>query len=390
MTGASRADASNSTDSSATTVSAAPDRPLRIATYNVEWFSGLFDRIGGVLEDAEMSARYGVTRAEQLGALGIVFTAMDADIVMIIEAPDNNSRRKTVPMLETFAARFDLRCRRALIGFSNDTQQEIALLYDPDRLSVEHVPMGGPPPALLAAGEAPPATPRFDGHYQIDLDIDADLDTVTFSKPPLEVAVTTREGARIDLIGVHIKSKAPFGATSPESATRIAIENRRKQLAQCIWLRARVDEMLATPDPVPLIVLGDFNDGPGLDEYEKLFGRSGVEIVLGEGLPAPRRLFDPHAARILARPTLAGPNSARFYLPDEKRYFSAMLDYIMVSPDLCRPNGQGAARRWRIWHPFDDTACYKAPDLREALLQASDHFPVSVDIDVKKLPGHGG
>lgn len=363
--------------------------PLRIATYNVEWFSGLFDRRGRLLEDGEMSSRYGVTRAEQLGALGIVFTAMDADLVMIIEAPDNNARRQTVPMLEAFAARYDLRCNRALIGFSNDTQQEIALLYDPDRLSVDHAPIGGPPPfvipSAISASESPAPTPRFDSHFRIDLDIDADLDDVTFSKPPLEVAVTFGSGARINLIGVHVKSKAPFGATSPESATRIAIENRRKQLAQCIWLRARVDEMLAVPDPIPLIVLGDFNDGPGLDEYEKLFGRSGIEIVLGEDLPADRRLFDPHAARILARPTLAGPSSARFYLPEEKRFFSAMLDYIMVSPNLC-----GVADHWRIWHPFDDVACYKTPELREALLQASDHFPVSVDIDVSKFSAGRG
>lgn len=31
---------------------------------------------------------------------------------------------------------------------------------------------------------------------------------------------------------------------------------------------------------------------------------------------------------------------------------------------------------WRILHPFDDPACWKDPDLREALLTASDHFPV--------------
>ena len=48
----------------------------------------------------------------QAEAIGIVMTAMDADAVMIIEAPDNNRRRQTVPMLERFAARYDLRCRR--------------------------------------------------------------------------------------------------------------------------------------------------------------------------------------------------------------------------------------------------------------------------------------
>ena len=176
------------------------------------------------------------------------------------------------------------------------------------------------------------------------------------------------------LIGVHIKSKAPRDNDDPETEVRIAIENRRKQLAQCLWLRRRVDAVLDRGES--LIVLGDFNAGPGLDVYEKLFGRSGLEIVQGEGLAPSRRLFDPHA-RLGRAPTAAQPASARFFIPEPPpgQFFSAMLDYILLSPDLVR-----LGPKWRIWHPFDDPACYNAPELREALLQASDHFPVSVDI----------
>lgn len=335
---------------------------MRIATYNIEWFSNLFDRNGEMLDDDAPSSRYQVTRAQQLGALGIVFTALDADAVMVIEAPDNNRRRQTVTMLEAFAQKFGLRQRRALLGFSNDTQQEIALMYDPDVLIADHDPRGG--------GED---SPRFDQSYRIDLDVDAKPDTVVFSKPPLEVALETAGGRQLRLIGVHVKSKAPHGATTPEAAIRIAIDNRRTQLAQCIWLRARVEEHLAAHES--LIVLGDFNDGPGLDEYEKLFGRSGVEIVLGEDAPPDLRLRDPHARIHMAHGSAAAPASARFYLAEEGQYFSAMLDFVMLSPDLCATNP-----RWRIWHPFDDPVCYATPELREALLQASDHYPVSVDI----------
>jgi len=338
---------------------------MRIATYNVEWFTSLFDRRGRILEDREDSGRYGVSRGEQVGALGIVFTAVDADCFLIVEAPDNNTRRKTVPMLEAFAAKFGLRQRRALLGFENETQQEIALLYDPDRLRAWHDPAEGSPEA-----------PRFDQSLQIDLDIDDRLDLVTFSKPPLEVQIETQAGKRLRLVGVHIKSKAPHGATDPASEVRLAIENRRKQLAQCLWLRRRVDAVLAAGES--LVVLGDFNDGPGLDEYEKLFGRSGLEIVVGEGLAPEHRLYDPHA-RLLRGKTNAQPSSARFFIPETPggagQYFSAMLDYVLVSPDLC-----AHAPSWRIWHPFDDPVCYRTPELREALLQASDHFPVSVDI----------
>ncbi len=341
---------------------------MRIATYNVEWFTNLFDRRGKLLEDDEWSARYNVTRADQLTALGIVFTAMDADAVMVIEAPDDSSRHRTTDQLESFAARYELRTRKALIGFDNETQQEIALLYDPDKLSVEHDPRGDS--AQPAPGEP---SPRFDGVYRIDLNIDGTMDNVQFSKPPLEIAARSASGTVFRMIGVHMKSKVPHGATTPEQARRIAIENRRKHLAQSIWLRERVLEHLRAGDS--LIVLGDFNDGPGLDEYEKLFGRSGVEIVLGWDEPKESRLYDQNARLAFGKKVPAMPFSARFYLDEHGRYFNALLDYVMVSPDL-RARGP----RWRIWHPFDDPACYRTPELREALLTASDHFPVSIDI----------
>lgn len=335
---------------------------MRIATYNVEWFNSLFDRRGRLLPDGEWSARYHVTRAQQLEALGIVFTAVDADVFLIVEAPDDSDQHRTVAQLEAFASWAGLRQRRALLGFANDTQQEIALLYDPDRVQLTHDPQPGTPDC-----------PRFDRSLKIDLDIDDRLDTVTFSKPPLEAILETPAGRRVRLIGVHIKSKAPHGASDPASEVRIAIENRRKQLAQCIWLRRRIDAHLDLADP--LIVLGDFNDGPGLDEYERLFGRSGLEIVVGEGQPPARRMRNPHVRLHGNSPMAAQPASARFYLKSAGHYFSAMLDFVLLSPDLC-PD----APSWRIWHPFDDPHCYSVPELREALLLASDHFPVSVDI----------
>lgn len=341
---------------------------MRIATYNVEWFTNLFDKHGALLADGEWSSRYNVTRADQLDSLGIVFTAMDADAVMIIEAPDNNRHRKTVQMLEAFAARYELRTRKALLGYENETQQEIALLYDPDKLTVEHDPIGMPEQPIEGM-----ASPRFDSSYRIDLNIDATLDLVRFSKPPLEIAATSVAGKSFRMIGVHVKSKAPHGASTEAQVRRLAIENRRKQLAQCIWLRERVLEHLQAGES--LIVLGDFNDGPGLDEYENLFGRSGVEIVLGWDEPREKRLYDPHARVAFGKKLAAMPSTARFYLDDQGAYFSALLDYVMVSPDL-----RALSPTWRIWHPFDDTRCYCVPELREALLAASDHFPVTVDL----------
>lgn len=332
---------------------------MRIATYNVEWFSNLFDNDGNLLDDSEWSGRHDVRRHEQLEALGIVFTALDADAIMIIEAPDSHRRRDGASALENFAGAIGLRADTALMGFVNETQQEIAFLYDPQVLSARHDPVG---------------TPRFDAEYRIDLDVDAAPERVRWSKPPLELAVKTASGSTLHIIGVHAKSKAPHGARTSDQIMRIAIENRRKQLAQCIWLRERVEDHLDAGES--LIVLGDFNDGPGLDEYERLFGRSGVEIVIGAEDEV--QLYDPHAEVLIARHVGgAMPASARFWLSDKKRWMQTLLDYVMVSPDL-----RAKARDWRIWHPFDDPVCYRTPELREALLTASDHFPVSVELDI--------
>ncbi|WP_022702978.1 endonuclease/exonuclease/phosphatase family protein [Pseudorhodobacter ferrugineus] len=343
-----------------------PPKKLRLATYNVEWFNGLFDDAGRLMGDNGRSARYGITRAEQLAALGIVFTAMDADGVMIIEAPDTGSHRSTITALETFARHFGLRTTRALHGFTSETEQEIAFMYDPDRLAASHSPLGE------ATGTQ--GVPRFDGVFRHDLNVDARPERIRFSKPPLEVALHDRlTGQDVRLIGVHAKSKSPHGARNPAEVSRIAIENRRKQLAQCMWLRARVDAQLAQGEG--LIVLGDFNDGPGLDEYEKLFGKSGIEIVIGADGPVDLQLMEPHAEMILGRKLGVAPTSARFYDPDKNRYFQALLDFILVSPNLAP-----AAPVWRIWHPMDDPDCWRIPELREALLTASDHFPVTLDL----------
>lgn len=323
---------------------------VRIATWNIEWANALFDDAGHLLADNALSARYKTTRREQIAGITQVLVAMDADAIMVIEAPDTNRKRSTVTALENLAAHAGLRARKAVMGFVSGTEQEIAFLHDPDRIAAQHMP----------GGDA--VFPVFDAH------IVSEHGRITHSKPPLELQVTIG-GRIVRVIGVHAKSKAPHDADDAAHAIRIARDNRRKQLVQCQWIRGRVDALLATGADV--IVLGDFNDGPGLDDYEAEFGKSGVEVVLGAGVTA---LHDPHARLALSHRLGITPTTARFWLAPEKRYFEALLDFIMISDGLC-----SAAPRWKIWHPFNDPDC--AP-LRDALLVASDHFPVTLDLDL--------
>lgn len=79
---------------------------------------------------------------------------------------------------------------------------------------------------------------------QVDLNIDGKVDTIRFNKPPLEIAARSAEGREFRMIGVHMKSKANHSNGNGNDARRIAVANRREQLAQSLWLRARVLEHL--------------------------------------------------------------------------------------------------------------------------------------------------
>ncbi len=250
--------------------------PLRLATWNVCWFAGLFDDDNQLLADDRWSAMHDVPRRRQVAAIASVLQRVDADIFAIIEAPDTGGSSDCVAALEGFAAQHGLRQTKALTGFQSETEQEIALLYDPLKVSALHRPVG----EVLDLADAERGlmddiAPRFDSVYPLDLDGDGSIDLHRFSKPPLEAVITDiATGKSFRAIAVHAKSKAPHGADSPEDVFRISLLNRRKQLAQCAWLRSRIEEHLGRGEDV--IALGDFNDGPGMDRYERIFGRSGV------------------------------------------------------------------------------------------------------------------
>ncbi len=319
---------------------------MRFATYNIEWMNGLFEQSELRLDDRP-SSRENASRAEQAQAISQVLRHIDADVYLILEAPNNYDEGATKRALENFAKHFDLRQNRALHGHSSGTDQEIALLFDPKRIE-----------ARFEAFKHSDA-PAFDDEFEIDLP-GAKSDEYRFSKPPLEAQIVDLDQQfAFRLIGAHIKTKAPHGANNDREAQKISFSNRRKQIAQASWIRKRIDHM-----HFPFIVAGDFNDGPGFDEYETVLGMSSIDILVGGG-----KLFDP-ALRAPQTTT-----TARFYNREDQSYKEALLDFVLVSQEM-----QPFAKKWRIWHPLHDAQIGADAQLSEALMRASDHFPVSLDL----------
>jgi endonuclease/exonuclease/phosphatase family metal-dependent hydrolase len=346
---------------------------LRIACYNVAWFARLFDRRNRLVDDRRPAMLPEVTRHRQAEAIAAVLGRVDADCYAIVEAPNEGSRQSCVAELEGFAARFGLRQRAALIGFESPTEQEIALLFDPDRIGARHAPLGEVLDEHKAAtGALPFGAPRFDGVFPLRRD--GGIALHRFLRPPLEARVEDRvTGLGFRLIALHLQSRAALGEGTPAERRRREAANRGRQHAEAVWVRARVEEHLAAGDE--LVVLGDFNDGPG---YAAGAGPSIIGLVTGDPGQPERHLrngFEP-PARPAAGPT---PTTTRFHDGAGRPHLAALVDFVLLSPGL-------AARTrpaWHIWNPFDDPECHADATLNRALLDASDHFPVSVDLQAE-------
>jgi endonuclease/exonuclease/phosphatase family metal-dependent hydrolase len=329
---------------------------IRLCTYNIEWFDDLFDQDND-LKDVEDTRR-------KVSALKEVSTALAADLIGVVEAPNttvSTGHQSTEKKLQAFLDETGQQNFRPLVGFVSAGRQELAILYNAEKLEARHSPGGS---------RGSRSNPPFDGEFFFDTDDDRVKEAYRFYRPPLEAEVTIRAtGQKFHLILVHTKSKGIFDAVDLLRWERENARNRRKLYAECSWIRRRADELLEQGEDV--VVMGDFNDGPGMDYYELSFGRSAVEIVMGDIYNPQRILRNP-----VGRPrwTRWGwePSSARFTDRITGTPVNVLIDHILVSRGI--PVETGGSR---VWNPFQDDL---ARPLKRALLAASDHFPVTLDV----------
>lgn len=72
---------------------------LRIAAYNVEWFAGLFDEEDQLILDDSWSARHDVVKRRQTHAIAEVMRAVDVDVSLVVEAPNEGRTASCVKAL---------------------------------------------------------------------------------------------------------------------------------------------------------------------------------------------------------------------------------------------------------------------------------------------------
>jgi endonuclease/exonuclease/phosphatase family metal-dependent hydrolase len=331
--------------------------PIRLCSYNIEWFNHLFNK--------DNTLKNGSDEQKRINAIAGVLSRLDPDFVGIVEGPNTSksTTESTVTKLENFAQHASLSANKALIGYPSAGTQEISILYNPEKLIVEHSPGGD---------STSKSNPPFDGEFFYDTDSDRIKEVYKHYRPPLEALVTVKSNnAKFRVIVVHTKSKGIFNSMDRLHWERESHRNRLKLFAECEWIRTRVEDFLELNEHV--IVMGDINDGPEMDFYELKYGRSAVETMIGD-------IFEPgqllHNFTGKPKWTSRGwkPSTARFKDRITEDYVNVLIDHILVSPGISVVAGSP----FSIWNPYENNA---AKPFKNDLVKASDHFPITLDLD---------
>jgi endonuclease/exonuclease/phosphatase family metal-dependent hydrolase len=324
---------------------------VRICSVNVEWMNDWFTS-----DDEPVGFRSTFRRDGQVndtavtaGRLAAMLHAIDADVIAIQEGPSRAAELKLF---------VDAYLDGAYQFFHGDSggQQKLALLY-----------RNG-----MSAARVEPA--ELTSAWQADVDGDAVLDTYRFTRTPLVVDLQTG-GRPLQLIVAHTKSNfINMGRELWENpATRQAfvaeaLTNRRRISAEGMRIRRYLDARLALDVGAPIIVLGDLNDGPGLDYFEELYLTHNVtDIVVGSAFrPEWQFTHAQHDVPAAQRYTAVFED----FIPT-RQLRRLLLDHILLSPGI----GPGAGA---IRHAEYDAQVLDGGARRQD--RPCDHRPVTVDL----------
>ena len=337
---------------------------LNIAVYNVEWMMRLFDTQGNLKTDSESQQR-----AQDLAT---VVAAIDPDILGIVEGPDTtvSGSKSAAAQMEQWASHYGLDSSyKATQGFASGGRQELCVLYKSNLVDISHKP-------TLDKNKNP-----FNEPFTADTNEALAKELYEHYRPPLELSVKAvgdgRELTRI--IIAHAKSKGIFDRVDFARYEQLSERNRKKLYAECMSIRERCDQWLDDVPTRAVMVMGDINDGFGKDYYEQRFSRSAVEMLLGD-VWYPEKIL---RSVLIDKPKLGKygwtPATSRFTDTITDDTLNVLIDHILVSQHV-------QIDQSTVWNPYMD---HKPEDknqmikaLKKTLKNASDHYPVSVQVDL--------
>lgn len=333
---------------------------LKIAVYNVEWMSKLFNKNGNLKTSGNA-----FLRAEKLAK---IVQVMNPDILGIVEGPDTlvDGSKTASKQVISWAAHFGLNANyKAVHGFPSGGQQELCAMYRSDKVKVAFKP------------EKRKTKHPFNEQFLVDTSDSLIKEAYRHYRPPLELQVTSLNNQELlRIIIAHTKSKGIFDNVDIARFEQLSERNRKKLYAECLSIRERCDQWLKDDPKRNVLVMGDINDGAGMDYYERRFARSAVEILMGDPWEPELQL-----KHVLPKPKIGKygwtPYSSDFKDTLTEYKVNVLIDHILVSRRTKVSNAF-------VWNPLlkENKTNVDIQLVEDELKTAADHYPVMATVNV--------
>lgn len=306
---------------------------MKVVTWNIEWMNRWFKGNSSpewgskrIQDDGREVGAFTSDEAKiQAQKAANVIKAMNADIVCIQEGPSSKEE------MELFVNDF-------LKNDSNDPLFDFLPATDGGSQKLYCLRrVGGDCVTIDFANDE--RTNDLAEVWDADVNGDMYLESYDFTRLPLVINASSSNGAVIRIVVLHTKSKyvrdGEIKWNSPARKQEFIVDAlmaRRRISAEGFRIRSYLDDLLYENLNAKLIVLGDFNDGPGRDYFERSYLTHNVTDVLLGSAFNPETIFH-HP--ILSRVTADKLFTSRFddYVDDVDDR-PLLLDHILVSPAL--------------------------------------------------------
>lgn len=339
---------------------------LRVASCNLEWMNDWFTSDSDPPAFKPTFVRDGQTNetATTAARVAALIRAIDPEILAVQEAPSRPAEMDL--FIRDYLSDAGTPRYRFFLGDSG-AAQKLALLFKPQAVSAASLT-----PHAAIAGLIDP--------WLADVDGDLYLEEYAFTRTPLVVDLAVG-GHALQLLVMHTKSSfvnnGQWMWTDPtrrQEYVALALTARRRNATEGMRVRDYLDARLRADPETLILVLGDLNDGPGLDYFERNYLAHNVTDILVGSAFAPEWIF----------------GHAQHDVPAVRRYTAVfddfvenvprrplLLDHVLFSPGLTGANDlrkvQGSGT---IHHAEYEAQVFNGGARRED--RPSDHRPVSV------------
>ena len=306
---------------------------MKIVTWNIEWMNHWFRGNSTPLWGSKRTDPDGVVRGRytegeskiQASKASNVINSINPDLLCIQEGP-SSIEEMNLFISDYLSDGAGAALYEPIIGKDGSSQKMYVLRRIAGPVSAIDYAIDQPTEDLMTAWDA-------------DVNGDMFLQAYDFTRLPLVIEAEITGGRKLKVIVLHTKSKYVHGGEDKwnDLARRQefivdALLARRRISAEGFRLRTYLDALLQADLNSPIVIVGDFNDGPGRDFFERSYLTHNVtDIVLGSTFYPALILTHP----ILQHVPVPSQFTSRFddYV-DDIADRPLLLDHILVSPSL--------------------------------------------------------